>query len=204
MIANLTALQTTTMGYREVPHFWISSYSLLFLAEMIGPLSARRRECDIVRRFATVNYWWERTGATRRDRTGDLLITKNILSAPNVPIALYGRACYQQFGEAAFAQIATSDGPNRWGFGTVSAQLEFQRVGGQAWHASEQCSWVCLISKRFHRLPQIEKPTSLTCLLGNQVALHLLQTVDHISHEHSSGRAKCFAESFGGSSFHHE
>jgi len=69
------------------------------------------------------------TGATRRDRTGDLLITKNIRRLQTLHLAPYGSACYQQLGEAALAQIATSDGPNRWGFGTVSATGEIRRVG---------------------------------------------------------------------------
>jgi hypothetical protein len=47
---------------------------------------------------------------------------------PNTPLALYGRACYQQLGEAALAQIATPDTPNRWGFDTVLAQ---QKSGSQ-------------------------------------------------------------------------
>ena len=34
----------------------------------------------------------------------------------------------EQLGEAAFAQTATSDAPNGWGFGTVSAQVEFNVV----------------------------------------------------------------------------
>src|SRR5260370_40480047 len=60
--------------------------------------------------------------------------------APNAPLALYGSACYQQLGEAAFAQIATSNASNRWGFwhsfrtGGIPT-----KVGEKSWHASEQC-----------------------------------------------------------------
>ena len=52
--------------------------------------------------------------------------------APSTPCALYGGACYQQLGEAALAQIATPDTPNRWGFDTVLAQV----VGGTIQAAS--------------------------------------------------------------------
>jgi hypothetical protein len=61
--------------------------------------------------------------------------------------------------------------PHRW--------MEFQRVGEQSWHASEQCSWAFDLQTISPVAPKSKKPTSLTCLLGNEV----LSTYDKPSHK---------------------
>jgi hypothetical protein len=78
--------------------------------------------------------------------------------------------------------MATSYTPNRWGFGTVSAQAEFNELANSlGTHPSN--APVARYQNDFTGCTQIEKPTSLTCLLGNAVALHLLQTLDRINHD---------------------
>jgi hypothetical protein len=95
--------------------------------ELIGRSASRSERVRLCR--CPASYWknWSHPPGSNR-RPADY---EKYAPAPTAPLALYGSACYQQLGEAAFAQIATSDGPNRWGFGTVSAQVEFDELANR-------------------------------------------------------------------------